>query len=240
MRIGFALTPKYSETAKKIYFSLKAEGFQPDFIVYCFPQQQTIFKFLNFKKFIKNLIIKITPMLILKSLYGNYLPGEISKIYYVKGIISNRALRVFLKEGPSVVVVFGCGIVGKRLCDHFHNVLLNAHAGKLPEYRGVNNVEWAYLEDAPLIGTIHFIVSHIDAGDIVYEQVLRKEEQATSIDEIRKKAFEQVFELFPKAIKRLQQTDFMAIKQNKERTTRYVMHPFLRYILEKRLHSHTK
>jgi len=183
---------------------------------------------------VRNVLLSM-PIGILKMVYGSRLPDVDVSVHYVKGINSREALDVLSKERPETVVVYGCGLVGRRLCERFHNVLLNAHAGKLPEFRGMNNVEWSYLSESPLVGTVYFMASGIDAGDIVYEEELKKEENPKSIHEIRERAFDQVFGLFPKALRRMQEDDFRPAKQTEERTTRYVMHPFLRRMLEKTL-----
>ena len=99
----------------------------------------------------------------------------------------------------------------------------------------MNNVEWAYLEDKPLIGTIHFIARGIDTGDVLYQDELIKESKPISIEQIRKKAFKQVFDLFVKAIKSSEKENIYYKKQPNKRTTRYVMHPFLLKVLEKNL-----
>ena len=187
------------------------------------------------KSFLKNFFLVLTPISILKIIFHKRLPNVNTKIYYVKGINSDKALKVLSKEGPDAVILFNCGLIGKRMCNTFHNVLLNAHAGKLPEFRGMNNVEWAYLEDVPLVGTIHYMVYEIDAGDIVLEQQLKKEKHPKSIDEIRNRAFDQVYDLIPKALQTMQEDGFKPIKQSNVRTTRYVMHPFLKRMLEKKL-----
>jgi len=164
------------------------------------------------------------------------LPVLCEKIYYVNGINSQKTFNRLTEEKPDVVITFSCGVLSKRLCENFHNVFLNAHAGKLPEFRGMNNVEWAYLEDKPLVGTIHFMSGDIDAGDIVYENEISKITVPTRIGDIREHAFDYVYGMFPKALRLLDQDDFKPIRQNKrERTTRYVMNAFLKNILEKKL-----
>lgn len=239
MKVGLAIGGDFHGRSKNIYDSLEEMGFHPEFILYCFPRYKTTSFFINFKSFTKTLIYELVykamPAEALRILFRKWLPDVDSKTYYAKGINSDRALNVFLKEKPDAVIVLGCGVVSKRLCDRFPNVMLNAHAGKIPEFRGMNNVEWAYLEDAPLIGTVHFMAPGVDAGDIVYERELQKEREPKSINEIRQKAFDQVFALFPRALKVVHESGFKPIKQTEARTTRYVMHSFLRHVLEKKL-----
>ena len=219
----------------KIYSQLKENNLEPDFILFYFPISNPLeLKELNKKKLLKK-IIQLLPVFLLKIIFWRRIPRLNTKIYFIKGINSKKSLKVLAHEKPNIVITYNCGIVGKKICETYHNVFLNAHAGDLPEYRGMNNVEWAYLEDKPLIGTIHFIARGIDTGDVLYQDELIKESKPISIEQIRKKAFKQVFDLFVKAIKSSEKENIYYKKQPNKRTTRYVMHPFLLKVLEKNL-----
>lgn len=221
MKIGFTLVAKEDERAKNIYNLLKKNGFNPDFIIYCYPRNIFLYyltrlknrKSLRFKNFLKN-------------------PP---RIYKVRDINSLKAFKIFVKEKADITVVLGCGILGKRLCQTFPNTFINAHAGKLPEYRGMNSVEWTYLEDKPLIGTIHFISSNVDSGDIIYEENLPKLKSATDIEKIRQAAFDEVFALIPKALKKISSKNYLSKRQPSGQTTRYRMHLFLKKVLTEKL-----
>lgn len=237
MIIGLAIGGQARGRARYVYDSIDEAGFRTAFILYCFPDPEVISRVNSFRPLagILKLGYRLVPMWILRILLRSRLPDFGSNIYYAKGINSSSARRLLLNENPSAVIVLDCGIVRQRLCELFHNRLLNAHAGKLPGFRGTNNVEWAYLEYASLIGTVHFMASGIDSGDIVYEAELTKEIEASSIDSIRRCAFDQTFALLPKALRKMQESDFEPRKQPSARTTRYSMHPFLRHILQKQL-----
>jgi methionyl-tRNA formyltransferase len=50
---------------------------------------------------------------------------------------------------------------------------LNAHAGKLPQYRGRNIINWALINGEPEIGlTVHLVDDGIDTGDILLQRTL--------------------------------------------------------------------
>lgn len=50
---------------------------------------------------------------------------------------------------------------------------INAHAGKLPFYRGRNPINWALINDEKEIGmTVHYIDQGIDTGDIILQETL--------------------------------------------------------------------
>jgi methionyl-tRNA formyltransferase len=48
---------------------------------------------------------------------------------------------------------------------------VNVHAGKVPEYRGANPIQWAIIGDEREAGvTLHHIAAEIDAGDVISER----------------------------------------------------------------------
>jgi methionyl-tRNA formyltransferase len=50
---------------------------------------------------------------------------------------------------------------------------LNVHAGKLPEYRGRNIINWAIINGEPDLGvTVHLVDHGIDTGDILLQRIL--------------------------------------------------------------------
>lgn len=236
MKIGLATGTDSGRYLHGIYDSLKVSNLQPDFILYCFPEARTFRGFRFALGALYRILRALFPTWLLRFVCKPHLPWPHPRKYYAKGINSRRAQDVLMKERPDAVIVFSCGIVEKALCERFHQVLLNAHAGKLPEYRGMNNVEWAYLEGKPLVGTVHFMAHQIDTGDIVLERELAKDTSPTTIENIRHGAFLKTYGLFPEAIRMLQQRDFRPTRQEVgKRTTRYVLHPFIRGILAKRL-----
>ena len=114
--------------------------------------------------------------------------------------------------------------------EHFPSIQTNPHqSGFLyGKFRGLRKYALSYK------GTEYRIIYKISEAT-KYEQELHKEEEPKSIEEIRQKAFNQVFDPFPKALKVMQESSFRPIRQPEARTTRYVMHPFLRHMLEKKL-----
>ena len=50
---------------------------------------------------------------------------------------------------------------------------INAHAGKLPKYRGRNVINWALINNEPELGlTVHYMNEGIDTGDIILQQMI--------------------------------------------------------------------
>ena len=66
---------------------------------------------------------------------------------------------------PDLVVYCGGGILKKSFIES-SPVILNAHAGSLPEVRGMNAAEWTALLSKKSEITIHQIDSGIDTGPI--------------------------------------------------------------------------
>jgi methionyl-tRNA formyltransferase len=164
------------------------------------------------------------------------MPKGCKKLYFVKDINSRRAVTILAHENPRVIVLYSCGQIMKKTCEIFHNVLINAHAGRLPEYRGVNNIEWAYIEHADLYGTVQYTAPLMDTGDIIIEKIIEKIDKPDSIEQIREDAFRQTFSMIPDAVKNIIDSKSLPRKQAfLPRTNRYTMHPFLKQRLEQKI-----
>lgn len=61
----------------------------------------------------------------------------------------------------------GGGILSRAFLEACHGRVLNAHAGPLPQVRGMNAAEWSLLLDLEPQVTIHFIDEGIDTGPAV-------------------------------------------------------------------------
>lgn len=64
-------------------------------------------------------------------------------------------------------------IIKKKLRDTSKNGFINCHAGKLPNYRGRNILNWALINGESDIGiTAHYIDDGIDTGDIILQETI--------------------------------------------------------------------
>lgn len=69
-------------------------------------------------------------------------------------------------------------IIKKNLRNTAQKGFINCHAGKLPNYRGRNILNWALINDENEIGiTAHFIDDGIDTGDIIFQETISVEEK---------------------------------------------------------------
>jgi folate-dependent phosphoribosylglycinamide formyltransferase PurN len=234
-KIGFALGNKFSGTAEEIYSDLKQRGLEPDFVIFTFPTRRRIkgLKKPFWVKFALILLVTLLPGCLLRLFFFKYMPKGCKKLYSVKDINSRRAITILAHENPRVIVIYSCGHIMKKTCELFHNVLINAHAGKLPEYRGVNNIEWAYIEHADLYGTIQYTAPLMDTGDIIIEKRIEKIDKPDNIEQIREDGFRQTFSMIPDAVRTIIDSKSLPRKQNLvPKTNRYAMHPFIQKKLE--------
>ena len=85
------------------------------------------------------------------------------------------ALEALRKDAPDVVVFTGGGLIRKPLLDIPRLGVLNCHMGVLPAYRGMDVVEWPFLDPmayssgkSPAVGlTVHFMDTGVDTGDLL-------------------------------------------------------------------------
>ena len=90
------------------------------------------------------------------------------QIIKVKGINDSSTLNK-LKMFESSVIVCNSGILKENVLSLTNIIFLNIHTSKLPQYRGMNNVEWALYDNNDVYVTVHKISRGIDEGDILYQ-----------------------------------------------------------------------
>ena len=57
---------------------------------------------------------------------------------------------------------------------------VNCHAGKLPDYKGRNVLNWALINDEKEFGvTVHFIDEGVDTGDIILQEIIEIKDEDT-------------------------------------------------------------
>ncbi|MBM3874865.1 MAG: hypothetical protein FJ260_10815 [Planctomycetes bacterium] len=87
-------------------------------------------------------------------------------VWNVADLNSPAAIATVRAVAPDAVVYTGGGILRRQFIDAAGRVL-NAHAGPLPEIRGMNAAEWAALLGERSEITIHHIDAGIDTGSVV-------------------------------------------------------------------------
>lgn len=253
MKLAFAVSPFYrGRLSEKAYDSMVKAGRAPSFLLICLPTGKQLLQSpalhdlqlpWPLKAMLRSrlltallaILIDLAPRLVIQTALRRQLPRVSIPCYFVKGINSRRAVRLLYRQRPDLIFASGCGLVGRQLCETFHQRIVHLHIGKLPDFRGVNNVEWAYLEDLPLVATVLFMSAAVDSGDIILQQEIAKAPNARTIKEIRDAAIEAAVQVVPRAFARLMEPGFRPTRQPRGRTNRYVMHDFLRHLLEQKL-----
>ncbi len=137
------------------------------------------------------------------------------------------------------VIVCNSGILKEQALSLTDVVFLNIHASKLPQYRGMNNVEWALLEGNDVYVTIHKISRRMDEGDILYqEKIDLPEKKLTSIEDYREYCFFKSNQVIGKALDKFKKKEVGFIPQEKKGEKMlqyYVMHPLLKKRLQEKL-----
>lgn len=76
---------------------------------------------------------------------------------------SQEALR---EHAPDLVIYAGGGIMGREFLETARLGVINAHGGPLPQFRGMNAVEWPLLHGVKPAVTVYRLNAGIDTGDI--------------------------------------------------------------------------
>jgi methionyl-tRNA formyltransferase len=78
-------------------------------------------------------------------------------------------VEVMRRLGPSVVLVFGTGLLRQPLIDAFPGRIINIHLGLSPHYRGAGTNFWPLVNREPELcgATIHFLDAGVDSGPII-------------------------------------------------------------------------
>jgi folate-dependent phosphoribosylglycinamide formyltransferase PurN len=158
------------------------------------------------------------------------------KTFNIKDINSIKCDTVLKMYEPSLVLCNTGIIKQKTIKNNPNTYLLNVHGSKLPEYRGVSNIHWALWEKKDIWVTVHRINNGIDEGDILYQELLIKNdenlpEKLSNLNFLVKSAI-------PKAILNFLNNDNTFVEQEYigDLTKRwYSMHPIILNIINKRL-----
>jgi len=99
----------------------------------------------------------------------------------VRSVNSEAARDLMKKIDPSVVVVSGTRIIGRKTLACVDTVFLNMHAGITPLYRGVHGGYWALADgNKDLVGTtVHVVDEGIDTGRIIGQATFDVTEEDT-------------------------------------------------------------
>lgn len=190
--------------------------------------------------YFKRLILQFLNRFIWKNEYSNKLIKFYKiKTYNIRSINSRNAIQLLKKMNHSIIVT-NSGYIKKSTIDSLSNIIfINIHASKLPNYRGVSNVEWALWHKEDIYMTVHKISPGIDEGDILYQERINISSMS-SVSEIKKNVMTQIPAITAKAIKKYLNNEISFSKQEfigDPLKQYYSIHPVLLEILENRIKS---
>lgn len=92
-----------------------------------------------------------------------------NNIFHTNGTNTKKTNAVLKSLEPDFIILGQTGIVKKEIIQQAKSMVLNAHPGILPDYRGVDVHKWAiYNKDFDKIGcSVHKVNEGVDTGDIL-------------------------------------------------------------------------
>jgi methionyl-tRNA formyltransferase len=141
------------------------------------------------------------------------------------------ALAALRAAAPDLIAFTGGGLIRKELLSIPRLGILNCHSGMLPQYRGMDVVEWPAAErrlDDPGIGlTLHFMDSGLDTGPVLLCRRVELE-PGDRFESIRERIPEQLVSMMLEGIRGLRDGALRAEPQVLSAGRQYyVMHPRL-------------
>jgi methionyl-tRNA formyltransferase len=90
-------------------------------------------------------------------------------VVYCNDLNDSNVVKGIKKAKPDLVVFTGGGLIRQDILENSGAGILNCHMGLLPQYRGMDVIEWPILENnLQEIGmTVHFMDKGVDTGDIL-------------------------------------------------------------------------
>ena len=124
---------------------------------------------------------------------------KIPEIHRSSALNSDQTKALIQELGIKYLINCGAGIFRSKIIDIEGLQILNAHAGKLPDFKNMNVVEWAIIMEKPVTGTVHLIDRGIDTGKILHQEQLDIS-TARDLTSAREQAFDQVIRLVGKTV----------------------------------------
>jgi len=95
-----------------------------------------------------------------------------NKVFKVNSINEEKSIERIKNLKPDVIIVNGTRIISSKVLKSTKAIIVNAHAGITPKYRGVHGGYWALVnKDAENCGvTVHLIDEGVDTGGILYQE----------------------------------------------------------------------
>lgn len=149
-----------------------------------------------------------------------------------------EVLEFLQRRQPELVVFTGGGILRRPVLERAGRGVVNCHMGILPDYRGMNVVEWALLEGRPdLLGlSVHLMDEGIDTGPLLSVRPIALEPDDISLARLVERLEPLMCEEIVDASVRFLRGEITPRSQHREDGKQYFrMPPALRKQVEKKL-----
>lgn len=150
--------------------------------------------------------------------------------------------QLFLEKlAPDLIIFTGGGLIRANILGIPRLGVLNCHSGWLPEYRGMDVIEWAMLEagqSKPEVGiSLHFMDRGVDTGPILLRQKVELKKGDT-FESIRQRMQPMMVNLIIKGVCGLRDRPLKAKPQRPgDGKQYYVMHPRLQAVARSKINN---
>lgn len=156
-------------------------------------------------------------------------------VLFFDKVNDKRLIHSLAQQRPDLIIYCSGGILRRPLLEIPEIGTLNAHMGLLPEFRGMNVLEWSLFYKVPVGVTVHFIDAGIDTGDIILQQTMSIESTDT-ISSLRMKSIVMNIVLMAEAVQLISHGNVTKHPNPVSEGKQYfVMHDLLKRKAEKNL-----
>lgn len=150
-----------------------------------------------------------------------------------------KSLQMLQKIQPDIIIFTGGGLLRQPLLNIPRLGVLNCHTGILPQYRGMDVVEWTAIEEnIDRIGfgaTLHFMDNGVDTGPVLLKKKITLTSNAT-FENIRAELETIMVDLMLQGVRGLRDGSLTSVPQELTKGRQYfVMHPRIKIAAEARL-----
>lgn len=150
-----------------------------------------------------------------------------------------KSLQILQKLQPDIIIFTGGGLLRKPLLAIPRLGVLNCHTGILPQYRGMDVVEWTAVEEnIERIGfgaTLHFMDAGVDTGPVLLKKKINLASDA-AFENIRAELETIMVDLMIQGTLGLRDGSISPVPQEISEGQQYfVMHPRIKFTAEARL-----
>jgi methionyl-tRNA formyltransferase len=134
----------------------------------------------------------------------------------------SSVLQALAMQEADVFVLAGYGLILKKQCiDLPKSHCINLHGGLLPEYRGSSPMNWALINNEPIIGiSIIEVDQGIDTGAVLSEEQMEVDPNTTIVD-VHDWANQQFPDMLVRVLQEIKKDDFTSRVQNEENACYY-------------------